>query len=534
MIALLLCLLAYYWTAHNSRLLAHEKLQLVFNLVHRTQTSLMLMRNQLDEVIAAELPENTSKKMKLAIEYNNHLTDSFQNIIALFQIRRNSAPKLSITELELYTYIISVIQQCRVYASTHHVELKINKCLDYINCRISEAVMTAAIQYLLYRMIEFTMPDNCINITISHFADCWKLSISSCIKSENGMQKLITSTSILLSMYSHRNLRIVKKIIRLHGGKITCRSHRGSLTFIIMVPINHSRLAAELHEMEFPKIQEENHICDDTVTDGLSYSSKIHENPHVLLLMTDKKFSAYLNKTFSDVFHITVLENPELVFNISIHQNPDIIIIDENVDGVKGDELCYKIKSDKTTAGIPVILLISSDDNESYLSHIHSRADRLELRMINIYKFKVDVSMLVDNYIARREQIKQFLIDNSYTALPKTVRMDSDSQAFMDKVHEMLEKHLSAEKYTVDMLSWDMGMCRTAFYNKMKEITGKAPTEYMLSFKMNRAKGLLMTQQYNITEIATMLGYCDAKYFGKKFKGFYHVCPTKYLDDVAR
>ncbi|WP_241217598.1 helix-turn-helix domain-containing protein [Bacteroides gallinarum] len=50
---------------------------------------------------------------------------------------------------------------------------------------------------------------------------------------------------------------------------------------------------------------------------------------------------------------------------------------------------------------------------------------------------------------------------------------------------------------------------------------------------MNRAKELLLTQQYSITEIATMLGYCDAKYFGRKFKDFYHVCPTKYLEGIT-
>lgn len=534
LIALLVCLLIYFYIIYNGQLLAREKLQLTFSLVHRTQTSLALMRNQLDEIITASLPERTSEKVKLAIEYNNHVIDSFQNIVTLYKIKANTAPQLSITELELYTYIISIIQQCRVYANTHHVQLKIDKCLDYINCRINETIMTAAIQHLLYRMIEFTTPNNCINITISHFTGHWKLSISSCIKSGSNVQKLTTFISALLSVYSHGKLRVVKKIIRLHGGKITCSNHRDRLTFIIMVPINHRSLVTKLPEAGFSKIRkDENRLCDTAAANGSACSSRINGNPHVLLLMTDKKFSTYLNKTFSGIFQITVLENPESVFNISIHRNPDIIIVDEYVDGMDGDELCYKIKSDKTTANIPVILLINSDDNESYLSHIHSRADRLELRMINIYKLRVDISMLIDNHIARRERVKQFLVDNSYTVLPKTARKDDGSRDFMNKVQDLLEKNLFTEKYTVDMLSMDMGMCRTAFFNKMKEITGKPPTDYMFSFKMNRAKELLLTQQYSITEIATMLGYCDAKYFGRKFKDFYHVCPTKYLEGIT-
>lgn len=532
LIALLVGLLIYFYIIYNGQLLAREKLQLTFSLVHETQTSLALMRNQLDEIITTGLSERASEKIKLAIEYNNHVIDSFQNIVTLYKIKTNTAPQLSITELELYTYIISIIQQCRVYANTHHVQLKIDKCLDYINCRINETIMTAAIQHLLYRMIEFTTPNNCINITISHFTDHWKLCISSCMKSGSNIQKLTTFISALLSVYSHGKLRVVKKIIRLHGGKITCSNHRDRLTFIIMVPINHRSLVTKLPEMEFSKIRKDENFLCDAAANGSVCSSKINGNPHVLLLMTDKKFSTYLNKTFSGIFQITVLENPESVFNISIHRNPDIIIVDEYVDGMDGDELCYKIKSDKTTANIPVILLINSDDNESYLSHIHSRADRLELRMINLYKLRADISMLIDNHIARRERVKQFLVDNSYTVLSKAASKDDDSQDFINKVQNLLEKNLFTEKYTVDMLSMDMGMCRTAFFNKMKEITGKPPTDYMFSFKMNRARELLLTQQYSITEIATMLGYCDAKYFGKKFKDFYHVCPTKYLEGI--
>jgi len=87
------------------------------------------------------------------------------------------------------------------------------------------------------------------------------------------------------------------------------------------------------------------------------------------------------------------------------------------------------------------------------------------------------------------------------------------------------------EGYTIEMLSASMGMSRTSFYNKMKEVTGKPPVEYMLTFKMERAKTLLASGRYNVTEIAGMLGYCDDKYFGKKFKSFYHVCPTKFIKE---
>ena len=48
---------------------------------------------------------------------------------------------------------------------------------------------------------------------------------------------------------------------------------------------------------------------------------------------------------------------------------------------------------------------------------------------------------------------------------------------------------------------------------------------------MERAEELLTSGHYCVTEVADMLGYCDAKYFGKKFKSFYHVCPTEFIKE---
>ena len=84
----------------------------------------------------------------------------------------------------------------------------------------------------------------------------------------------------------------------------------------------------------------------------------------------------------------------------------------------------------------------------------------------------------------------------------------------------------------IDKLSIDIGMSRTAFYSRIREITGNPPENYIYSFKMDRALKLLASQQYTVSEIAGMLGYCDAKYFGKKFKDFYHVCPTDYIKSI--
>lgn len=108
---------------------------------------------------------------------------------------------------------------------------------------------------------------------------------------------------------------------------------------------------------------------------------------------------------------------------------------------------------------------------------------------------------------------------------------DSDA-ILVDKLQKCLEKNLSTEKYTVEMLCADIGMSRTAFYNRVKLIAGQSPTNYILSYKMGIAKTMLASRRYSVSEIATLLGYCDGKYFSKRFKDFYGVSPMQYVRDA--
>ena len=54
---------------------------------------------------------------------------------------------------------------------------------------------------------------------------------------------------------------------------------------------------------------------------------------------------------------------------------------------------------------IPVILLISLCDSESYLAHIGCGADKVELRMINVCKLKADIIALINHRAAQKERL---------------------------------------------------------------------------------------------------------------------------------
>ena len=534
-IGLFIVLFAYLTVEYNVQLLSHEKLKIAMNMLHTTYTPLILLRNQLEELKTGNLPESLSQQVEEALGYTECIIYCNQNIVTLNKVNKKILPKTSTANLELSSYITSIVNQCRPYADSRRIQLTVSECSDCVSCRINENIMTAALQHLISKLILVSDLGCCISINITHTIDSWQLQITNCEIADKRVGKMFPFIPVIFPIYGYSDLWTVRKIIRLHGGKINGYRHGKSFAFQIVIPTDCHCRNQECSVIKHSSTNTKNKTKKSSESDkDDTPNAKTKDTSHILLVMADGAFRNYLKKALSRYFQISVLKDPDLLKDTVVRQNPDAIIIDDNVNGTNGDALSFRIKTDKMIGYIPVVLLIRAFDNENYLSHLGSGADRLELRTESICRLRANIRMLVENRMVLRERVKLFLSDAVFPMVPTKEEMETENtdQIFMDKVNKILEKNLSTDKYTIDKLSIDIGMSRTAFYSRIREITGNPPENYIYSFKMDRALKLLASQQYTVSEIAGMLGYCDAKYFGKKFKDFYHVCPTDYIKSI--
>ncbi len=532
-IGLLISLMARHRMLHKKKLLSHEKLEIVLYLIQRTQTPLSLIQRLLEDMDSNELSESTSKKMKKILRYTNHVINCYQNIVTLDKVKEKIHPDTSNNEFDLSTFINTVTNQCLIYANARQIELKIIKDFNCIKCQINETVMNAALQCLLNKIIDVTPCKGCIEITVSQLNDYWSMKITNCAHNEIDNRNTNSLNSVPMPVYCCGSLRSIKKIIHLHGGKLSGNKHGKVICFQIQIPIHN--LCKMKKYMVTEKSETENngaYPINASSAKQIKSILKASKLPHILLVMSDKDFSDYLREALSSFYQVTLLEEPDKVYSFACQRGPDTIIIDEIVNGTYGNDLCIQIKSNTEMSDTPIVLLLNKNISENYLTYINSGADRLELRTVSIYALQADIQILIKKRIAQQNKIKELLSDTTLANHPEDDIKDDENAQFLRKVEKFLEKNLSTEKYNVDILGLDMGMSRTGFYNKMKEITGKPPANYMLTYKMAKARAYLLEQSYSIGEISTMLGYCDAKYFSKKFKDFYHVSPTRLLKNT--
>ena len=77
-------------------------------------------------------------------------------------------------------------------------------------------------------------------------------------------------------------------------------------------------------------------------------------------------------------------------------------------------------------------------------------------------------------------------------------------------------------------------MSRSALYNKLLELTGETPVEYIRSVKLNKAAVLLEKSDMNVAQIAYSVGFSTPNYFAKSFKAKFNMLPSEYITRMRK
>ena len=84
------------------------------------------------------------------------------------------------------------------------------------------------------------------------------------------------------------------------------------------------------------------------------------------------------------------------------------------------------------------------------------------------------------------------------------------------------------EPWTLASLSHHVGLSRTAFTTKFKELTGAPPLRYLTRWRLHKAATHLRTGRGKLMEIARLVGYDSEVALSKAFKRQFGVAPGAY------
>ena len=122
----------------------------------------------------------------------------------------------------------------------------------------------------------------------------------------------------------------------------------------------------------------------------------------------------------------------------------------------------------------------------------------------------------------QEEVIKQRM-DFIHNVAP-LIREDKDD--LLERVRRYIDEHISDENLTIPSIAAEMGMSRTSFFSRFKELAGLSPQDYLIHYRISHARELLLSSSLGIAEVAYRCGFSDPKYFSRVFKKIEGTSPS--------
>ena len=102
---------------------------------------------------------------------------------------------------------------------------------------------------------------------------------------------------------------------------------------------------------------------------------------------------------------------------------------------------------------------------------------------------------------------------------------------FIEDVSRIIEENIDNSDFNIDIIASTLNISRSAFFKKMKSITGLAPVDFVKEIRLSKSVELIKTTDMSISEIAFAVGFNDSGYFGKCFKKKFKLSPREYVSE---
>ena len=330
-------------------------------------------------------------------------------------------------------------------------------------------------------------------------------------------------------------LAIVKEFIELHHGTIKVESDKHETIFKIKIPLGCNHFSKE----QIIESQEEQNelilkraetLVDDIpgiIKEAAQTTASAESN---IILVVEDHFDLrnFICEQLENDFSIVEAEDGEKGLKLAEQIIPDIVISDIMMPNMDGYKLCNELKTNIKTNHIPVILLTAKASLENKIEGLETGADDYLVKPFNTEELKARVR----NLIRIRKQIRE-KFQSEIILKPAEIIVPSNQKIFIEKLTKIIEVHIEDENFNVENLCKEMGMSRVQIHRKIKAITNQSTSEFIRTFRLQRAAELIKNDAGNMTEIAYKVGFNSQSYFTRSFIEIFGCTPSEYKKKIS-
>jgi signal transduction histidine kinase/ligand-binding sensor domain-containing protein/DNA-binding response OmpR family regulator len=521
--------------------LDQQKIKFLTNLSHEFRTPISLILGPVDKLLSQEKNSWQTDHLQV-IKRNGKRLLNLVNQLLDFRKMEEHELMLQPSAGELISFMKDVFDSFKDLAERKKIAFAFSSSVEKLYTSFDHDKLERILFNLLSNAFKFTLSGGTISLAVEqqhHKTTNTGAVWLSFILTDTGIgippekkDKIFdrffqhTTTSTILNQGSGIGLSITKEFVTLHCGTIAVETAPGkgtqftvSLPFMPLETVNTAArqpiLPAE-ESIQYPPAEQE-------LTNGHSKNHK----PLVLLVEDNEDFRFYLRDSLQANYKILEAGNGMEGWQAALARHPQLIVSDISMPVMDGIELCRKLKADKRTNHIPVILLTALIGDEAQIKGLGTGANDYITKPFNAEVLNAKIK----NLLVLKDIFKTTFTRQIDIAAPQ-VQAQSDDEKLMSNAMRYLDEHITDSQVSVETLSRHLGMSRSTLYSRLFDLTGQTPVEFIRSVKLERAAALMEKTDMNIAQIAYSVGFATPKYFAKSFREKFNVLPSEYLNNI--
>ncbi len=519
------------------------KIKFLTNLSHEFRTPISLILGPVEVLLSQDKNQQSFGNLDM-IKRNARRLLNLVNQLLDFRKMEEDELKLQPSEGELIAFIKEVSDSFRDLSERKKIDFIVTSEISQLYTLFDHDKIERILFNLLSNAFKFTLEGGRISLELERLSNApdqtksWvsiKLSDTGIGIPEDKKEKIFerffqhNTAAAVLNQGTGIGLSITKEFVKMHSGTIEVESEPGQGTvFTIHLPFTHleaplkmpeSPVAKTEHDIEF---EQEELLTEEA--EAFDFKKGQTDMLSILLVEDNEDFRFYLKDNLRLQYKVFEAANGKEGWQQALAHHPQLIVSDISMPYMNGIELCRKIKSDKRTAHIPVILLTALTGEEEQLKGLETGATDYITKPFNFEVLNAKINnLLVLNTTLKNTYTKQIKV------LASEVEIESGNEKLLQNIMLYLEENLTNPQLSVEELSRHVGMSRSSLYSKLLELTGQTPVEYIRCVKLDKGAILLEKSDMNVAQIAYSVGFSTPNYFAKSFKAKFNMLPSEYM-----
>ena len=518
----------------NTRLreIDEARKRLYTNISHEFRTPLTVITGMND--LISNDPEQWLKKGTRTINRNARiLLNLVDQMLDLAKLEARAMP-VNMAKADVNFIVRHAVELFRSFAESKGIELELvtrekEMVLDYDHEMIMKIVSN-----LVTNAIKFTQPGGRVVVMTEPVSDThYEIRVT-----DNGPGITETFLPFVFDRFTRETavsgvkipgsglgLALTKEIVMLLGGSIRAESIYGEGTeFVVKLPVTRD---APLSDSLDRNVLADKHGHPDTsrqdeknpVSQAMQHAGD--GNPILLIVEDNEDVITYLMTILADGYEVVAAADGSEGFDRACELIPDIILTDVMMPVMDGITMIDMLKNDPRTSHIPVVILSAKADVASRVEGLARGADAYIAKPFDREELRAQLRMLIR---------QRKLLHSRYSAAgflpPDDNNKFSFEDRFINKINEVMGRHLGDDDFDINTLCEQVNMSRTQLYRKFRSLTSQSPHDYFLKMKLQQARHLLLNSDLTVAEAAYRAGFKNVSHFSKAFTKEFGINPS--------